>query len=148
MNRDTIIGFSLIALVLIGFSWYNQPSAEQIEAARKQDSIAQVQRDSLQRAQQQAEAKKSVADSSATIQADTTALFYAAHQGCEAEVLFERASRGRAMHGFTRNYIRVELPAALSRPDYDNQLLRVRLGDFNHDNTALQAELLGIVTPR
>ena len=37
MNRDTIIGFVLIALVLIGFSWWNQPSAEQIEAARKQD---------------------------------------------------------------------------------------------------------------
>ena len=31
MNRDTIIGFVLIALVLIGFSWWNQPSAEQIE---------------------------------------------------------------------------------------------------------------------
>ena len=40
MNRDTLIGFVLIALVLIGFSWYNQPSAEEIEAARKQDSIA------------------------------------------------------------------------------------------------------------
>jgi len=40
MNRDTLIGFVLIALVLIGFSWYNQPSEEQIEAARKQDSIA------------------------------------------------------------------------------------------------------------
>ena len=89
MNRDTIIGFSLIALVLIGFSWYNQPSAEQIEAARKQDSIAQVQRDSLQRAQQQAEAKKSVADSSATIQADTTALFYAAHQGASQKVVLK-----------------------------------------------------------
>ena len=38
MNRDTIIGFALIALVLIGFSWWNQPSAEQIEAARMQDS--------------------------------------------------------------------------------------------------------------
>ena len=40
MNKDTLIGFVLIALVLIGFSWYNQPSAEEIEAARKQDSIA------------------------------------------------------------------------------------------------------------
>ena len=48
MNRDTIIGFVLIALVLIGFSWWNQPSAEQIEAARKQDSIAAIQKDSAQ----------------------------------------------------------------------------------------------------
>ena len=42
MNKDTIIGFVLIALVLIGFSWWNQPSAEQIEAAKKQDSIETV----------------------------------------------------------------------------------------------------------
>ena len=34
MNRDTIIGFVLIALVLIGFSWWNQPSAEQIDPER------------------------------------------------------------------------------------------------------------------
>ena len=42
MNKDTIIGFVLIAIVLIGFSWYNQPSAEEIEAARLQDSIESV----------------------------------------------------------------------------------------------------------
>ena len=42
MDKNTIIGFVLIALVLIGFSWYNQPSAEQIELQRKEDSIAAV----------------------------------------------------------------------------------------------------------
>ena len=46
------------------------------------------------------------------------------------------------MHGFTRNYIRVELPAALSREEYDNELLNVRLGGFNHDKSALMAEIL------
>ena len=66
--------------------------------------------------------------------------FYANHRGQQAEVLFEKASQGRAMHGFTRNYIRVELPK--SRPELDNQIVRVTLGDFNHDKTALQAELL------
>ncbi len=69
--------------------------------------------------------------------------FYAAHIGQTAEVLFEKAPRGKAMHGFTRNYIRVELPPSLAREEYDNQLLRVRLGGFNHDNTALKAELYG-----
>ena len=45
MNRDTVIGFVLIALVLIGFSWWSQPSQEEIEAyQRQQDSIAEVQR--------------------------------------------------------------------------------------------------------
>lgn len=68
--------------------------------------------------------------------------FYAAHIGQEAEVLFEKAVRGRAMHGFTTNYIRVELAPADASAELDNQLVRVRLGDFNHDRTALLAKLL------
>ena len=70
---------------------------------------------------------------------EKTHAFYAKHVGQEAEVLFEKANRGRAMHGFTRNYIRVELPAALAKEEYDNQLMTVRLGDFNHDRSALKA---------
>lgn len=43
MNKNTIIGFSLIAVVLIAFSWWSRPSQEQIDAYnRQQDSIAQV----------------------------------------------------------------------------------------------------------
>jgi threonylcarbamoyladenosine tRNA methylthiotransferase MtaB len=68
-----------------------------------------------------------------------THAFYARHSGQEAEVLFEKAPRGKAMHGFTRNYIRVELSPAEAKAEYDNQLLHVRLGDFNHDKTALKA---------
>jgi len=69
--------------------------------------------------------------------------FYARYIGTEAEVLFEKAPRGKAMHGFTRNYIRVELSAKEAREEYDNQLITVRLGDFNHDNTALKAKIEG-----
>ena len=68
-----------------------------------------------------------------------TEAFYARHIGQTAEVLFEKAPRGRAMHGFTRNYIRVELPPSEARAEYDNQLLTVRLGQFNHDKSALMA---------
>ena len=53
MNRDTVIGFILIGLVLIGFSWYNQPSAEQIEAMRKEDSIAVVNQEKAKKQQAQ-----------------------------------------------------------------------------------------------
>jgi len=73
---------------------------------------------------------------------EKTQAFYAAHIGQQAEVLFEKATRGRAMHGFTRNYIRVELPPQEARPEYDNQLISVTLGDFNHDKTALVSALL------
>lgn len=68
--------------------------------------------------------------------------FYARYIGTEQEVLFEKATRGKAMHGFTANYIRVELPAKLANEEYDNQILRVRLGEFNREKSALQVELL------
>ena len=90
MNRDTIIGFVLIAAVLIGFSWYNQPSAEEIEAARKQDSIATVMKEQAEKAQQQkaAKAKPQTAevDSSAV---DTTALFYQGQSGASQKVVLK-----------------------------------------------------------
>ena len=71
-----------------------------------------------------------------------THAFYERYIGSETEVLFEKAPRGRAMHGFTKNYIRVELPAADAKAEYDNQLMTVRLGVFNHDQSALHAHLL------
>ena len=67
-----------------------------------------------------------------------THAFYEQYIGQKAEVLFEKATRGRAMHGFTKNYIRVELSPADAKAKYDNQLLTVSLGDFNHDRTALK----------
>ena len=73
---------------------------------------------------------------------EKTQAFYADYMGQEAEVLFEKSAVGKAMHGFTRNYIRVELPPHLSKEEYDNQLMRVRLGEFNFDKTALKATLI------
>jgi len=70
---------------------------------------------------------------------EKTREFYASYIGQQAEVLFEKATRGRAMHGFTRNYIRVELSAAEAKPEYDNQLMTVGLGGFNYDGSALCA---------
>ena len=74
---------------------------------------------------------------------EKTHAFYQHYVGQQAEVLFEKAPRGKAMHGFTKNYIRVELSPVMARADYDNQLMTVRLGDFNHDQTALKALLNG-----
>ena len=68
--------------------------------------------------------------------------FYESHIGTLADVLFEKSNRGRSMHGFTRNYIRVELPASIARESYDNQIIKVRLKGFNHDKSALKAEIL------
>ena len=93
MNKDTIIGFVLIALVLIGFSWWNQPSAEQIEAARQQDSIEAVK---AQKAQEEAKAKDVAAKNNVvsgsptdTAAIDTTALFRSALTGTSQEVVLK-----------------------------------------------------------
>lgn len=68
-----------------------------------------------------------------------TSAFYAKYIGKDMEVLMERADKGKAMHGFTRNYIRVEVPASKARDEYDNQLMNLHLDAFNHDRTALSA---------
>ena len=86
MNKDNIIGFILIALVLIGFSWWNQPSAEEIEAARKQDSIAAVTKENAKKAQELADQQKKAKADSAEIVADTTALFYQAQNGTSKQI--------------------------------------------------------------
>jgi threonylcarbamoyladenosine tRNA methylthiotransferase MtaB len=69
---------------------------------------------------------------------EKTHAFYERHIGQQAEVLFEKAPQGKAMHGFTKNYIRVELPAAQARAEFDNQLMTITLGGMNHDQTALK----------
>lgn len=70
--------------------------------------------------------------------------FYESHIGTVADVLFEKSTRGRAMHGFTRNYIRVELPASIAKEEFDNHIIKVKLKSFNHDKSALKAELVEI----
>ena len=88
MNKDTIIGFVLIALVLIGFSWYNQPSAEEIEAARKQDSIATAIKDNAAKKQQAEEAAQK-AQAETDTKGDSTALFYSALNGTAQPVVLK-----------------------------------------------------------
>lgn len=68
--------------------------------------------------------------------------FYEARINQEAEVLLEKATRGKAMHGFTRDYVRIELPDAQADERLDNSIVRVRLGQFNAKRDALKATLL------
>ena len=88
MNKDTIIGFVLIAVVLIGFSWYNQPSAEEIEAARKQDSIAAAIKDNAAKQQKLNEAARK-AEAETAAKADSSALFFAALSGTNQSVVLK-----------------------------------------------------------
>ncbi len=88
MNRDTLIGFVLIGIVLIGFSWWNQPSEEQIqEYQRQQDSIAAVQKDAEVKAQL-AEAERK-AEAAAALKSDSTALFFQALNGQTEDIVLK-----------------------------------------------------------
>lgn len=67
--------------------------------------------------------------------------FYASQRGKIRPVLFEHPAKNAPMHGFTDNYVRIELP-------YDKALVNtvrnVKLGDFigKNDIPALHAQLL------
>ena len=66
--------------------------------------------------------------------------FYARFIGTTRPVLLEHASsRKPFMNGFTDNYIRVEVP---NHPLLDNQIVQVKLGDFNQEGDALIGEIV------
>lgn len=71
---------------------------------------------------------------------EKTEAFYARHIGREATVLLEHPKPGQPFHGFTDNYVRVEVADAPA--NMDNQLVRVRMGGFNGDKTALKATII------
>ena len=80
MDKNTTTGFILIAIVLIAFSYFNRPSAEEQRAAFVQDSIAQVARMNAEKKQKaEAAAKEALAKQKA--EEDTTALFHNALKG-------------------------------------------------------------------
>ena len=66
--------------------------------------------------------------------------FYQKYIGTEQEVLLEKSKKRGIMHGFTSNYIKVEIQT--SEDIKDNQIAKVRLGDFTEDGTALHATLI------
>lgn len=88
MNKNNIIGFLLIAVVLIGFSWYNQPSAEEQRAAFVQDSIAKAKHAEMEKASKAAAAKRQT-NAKAKVEADSTALFYSAPKGQAKKIVLK-----------------------------------------------------------
>lgn len=86
MDKNTITGFVLIALVVIGFSWYSQPSREELEAMARQDSIAAVEKQKQEAAEKAKLVQEAETQPSAT---DSSAIFFALRQGEEQEIVLK-----------------------------------------------------------
>ena len=90
MDKNTITGFVLIALILIGFSWWSRPSEEEQRAAFVKDSIEQVNKANAEQQRQTAQNKqRSLARQKAL--ADTNALFHNAMTGEEQKIVLQNS---------------------------------------------------------
>ena len=82
MDKNTITGFVLIALLLIGFSYFSRPSQEQMDAQKRYyDSIEVVQQQ--QREAIEAKTAAALANEKEVADRDSTGLFFGATQGNE-----------------------------------------------------------------
>jgi membrane protein insertase, YidC/Oxa1 family len=85
MDKNNIIGFSLIAAVLIGFSIWNQPSAEERAEIARQDSIANVKKAQEKNLASKTSVANTATDSSLA-NADTTSILFNSLKGTEQDV--------------------------------------------------------------
>lgn len=85
MDKNNIIGFSLIAAVLIGFSIWNQPSAEERAEIARQDSIANVKKAQEKKLASKTSVANTATDSSLT-NVDTTSVLFNALKGTAQDV--------------------------------------------------------------
>ena len=88
MDKNTITGLVLMGLLLIGFSWWSQPSSEQKAEMMRQDSIAAVMKQKAETSKKNAEAKH-LAEQKAKQEADTTSLFHEALQGEAQDIVLK-----------------------------------------------------------
>lgn len=62
--------------------------------------------------------------------------FYKSQKGTKRKVLFENTKRGKKMHGFTENYLKLYSDYD---PQYINRIIEVEVGEYNEDEMAMKA---------
>lgn len=87
MDKNTIIGFVLIAALLIGFSWYTKPSEEEIALQRIQDSVTAVVK---KKAEEKLKAEQQAAEANVSNN-DTTVSFYQSLHGEEKNIVLKNS---------------------------------------------------------
>ena len=90
MDKNTLTGFVLIALVMIGFGWFSQPSEEEMAKMVEQDSINQVMKEQAAlKKKAEIAAKEAVKEQASE---DSTALFFNALNGKAEDVVLSNKS--------------------------------------------------------
>lgn len=87
MDKNSIIGFVLIILVIFGFSWYGQPSQEEIAEQMRRDSIAASQ---ISESNSLTSEDTSVRDNPPT-PVDSNAIFFSHRSGEGEKIVLENA---------------------------------------------------------
>lgn len=90
MDKNTIIGFILIAAVLIGFSIYNKPSEEEIKA--QEEWVAKQEAEQKKAQEEKQKAKMAQEEKQKAMMEDTTALFYNSLTGTKSDVILKNKS--------------------------------------------------------
>ncbi len=130
MDKNTITGFVLIALVLIGFSWYSQPSEEEIaqmQEIARQDSIVQAKQ--LQEAQQR-EAEE-ILKLNAKAQ-DSTSLFFEARNAAGQEVVLSNGLLNLTLNTRGGSIQSASLTQYKNQQKEDVQLLRNGMNSLSY----------------
>ena len=143
MDKNTIIGFVLIAAVLIGFGIYSRPSAEEIEAQRLQDSITQAAKQRME--EQLAEAEQTVHEAlQQEAAADTTDMFHKAYNGREQDVILSNDKLELTLSTKGGTVTKAVIKGFKDRDDNDNVTLFS--GDEQQLTFMLAAKEMNIVT--
>ena len=89
MDKNTITGFVLIGLVLIGFNWLSRPSQEELNELARQDSIAALQKEQAEK--QEKITKERAWQRAESTQNDSTAIFYAQRAGEAQDIVLKNS---------------------------------------------------------
>ena len=89
MDKNSIIGFVLIAVVLIGFSVWSQPSDKEKAEAARQDSITMVAQKKAEQMQKAATLKQ--AEIKQKVLKDTTSMFHTSLQGQAQNIVLKNS---------------------------------------------------------
>lgn len=149
MDKNTLTGFILIGLVLIGFSYFSQPSEAEIQERLRQDSIQTVERLKAEEAVRTKEAVEIAQRAQAAL--DTTSLFYSHRSGENDTIVLENdllkltfnTRGGVVKKAELKNYKSQEGDAVILFDEKDTHMQFMLAGkteNFNTDDYFFKAE--------